>query len=73
MLFNVHSVPTLLLTVANSEQLVLKLAGDMVVDVEQENSKPTQLLLKNVYFNSQLPFTLISISKLDYEYRFTFF
>ena len=65
--FNVHSVPTVLLTVANSEQLILNLAGDMVVDVdaEQQDGKTTQLLLKNVYFNLSLPFTLISVSKLD--------
>jgi hypothetical protein len=31
LLFNVHAVPTVLLTVANSEQLVLNLAGNMVV------------------------------------------
>ena len=34
MLFNVHSAPTILLTVANSEQLVMKLAGDMVLEVK---------------------------------------
>ena len=75
LLFNIHTVSTVLLMVANSEQLVLNLAGDMVaeVDAEQENGKPTQLLLKNVYFNSSLPFTLISVSKLDTEYRFSFY
>ncbi|KAI0336920.1 hypothetical protein BDW22DRAFT_1340843, partial [Trametopsis cervina] len=33
LLFNVHSVPTVLLTTANSEQLILNLAGDMVVEM----------------------------------------
>lgn len=75
LLFNVHSVPIVLLTVANSEQLVLNLAGDMVVEVdsEQTNGTSTFLMLKNVYFNSSLPFTLISVSKLDSDYCFTFY
>jgi hypothetical protein len=75
LLFNVHTVPTVLLTVANSEQLVLNLAGDMVVEVdsEQENGTPNSILLQNVYFNSLLPFTLISVGKLDLKYCFTFY
>jgi hypothetical protein len=75
LLFNVHAVPTVLLTVANSEQLVLNLAGDMVVEVdsEQDTGTPNTITLQNVYFNSSLPFTLISVGKLDKEYRFIFY
>jgi hypothetical protein len=75
LLFNVHAVPTVLLTVANSEQLVLNLASDMVVEVdsEQDTGMPNTITLRNVYFNSSLPFTLISVGKLDKEYRFIFY
>jgi hypothetical protein len=75
LLFNVHIVSTVLLTIANSEQLVLNLAGDMVVEVdsEQEDGTPNSILLQNVYFNSLLPFTLISVGKLDLKYCFTFY
>jgi hypothetical protein len=67
LLFNVHTVPTVLLTVANSEQLVLNLASNMVVEVdsEQEDGTPNSILLQNIYCNSLLPFTLISVGKLD--------
>jgi hypothetical protein len=75
LLFNVHAVPTVLLTVANSEQLVLNLASNMVVEVdsEQDTSTPNTITLRNVYFNSSLPFTLISVGKLDKEYCFIFY
>lgn len=45
----------------------------MVLEVEQENGEPTSLTLKNVYYNSRLPFTLISVSRLDTDYRFSFY
>jgi hypothetical protein len=75
LIFNVYTVPTVLLTVANSEQLVLDLAGNMVVkvDSEQKDGMHNSILLRNVYFNSLLPFTLISVEKLDLKYCFTFY
>ncbi|KAI0086833.1 hypothetical protein BDY19DRAFT_894298 [Irpex rosettiformis] len=73
LLFNIHLVSTMLLTVSNSEQLTLKLVGNMILQVDQENGEPTQSLLKHVYYNSPLPFTLISVSKMDSDYCFSFY
>ena len=63
LLFNIHTTPAITLTVANSEQLELRLAGDMRVEVGKDDSKSSAITLKNVYYNSKLPFTLISISE----------
>ena len=69
LLFNVHTILKLTLTVANSEQLELRLAGDMRVDVPKTESEYSTIILKNVYYNSKLPFTLMSICQLP---NFTF-
>ena len=43
----------------------------MRVEVGKDDSKSSTITLKNVYYNSKLPFTLISISqKADYSFTF---
>jgi hypothetical protein len=71
LLFNAHTTPLLNLTVANSEQLDLRLAGDMQLELSKNGSKPTPFTHKNVYYNAKLPFTLISIAQLP-DASFTF-
>jgi hypothetical protein len=72
LLFNVHMVPAVTLTVANSKKLDLRLAGDMHVEILSDEREPSYITLKNVYFHSQLPFTLISVPQLDDLYTFSF-
>lgn len=71
LLFNVHTTPLLNLTVANSETIELRLAGDMRIDIPKNGSEYSTIILKNVYYNTKLPFTLISISQLE-DYAFLF-
>ncbi|KAF5332957.1 hypothetical protein D9758_016428 [Tetrapyrgos nigripes] len=46
LLFNVHTTPAVTLTVANSEHLDLRLAGDMRVEVRKDNARTSKLTPK---------------------------
>ncbi|KAF5341332.1 hypothetical protein D9758_016166 [Tetrapyrgos nigripes] len=46
LLFNVHTTPAITLTVANSEHLDLRLAGDMRVEVRKDNARTSKLTPK---------------------------
>ncbi|KAF5343275.1 hypothetical protein D9758_016308 [Tetrapyrgos nigripes] len=46
LLFNVHTTPAITLTVANSEHLELRLAGDMQVEVRKDNTRTSKLTPK---------------------------
>ncbi|KAF5329906.1 hypothetical protein D9758_018258 [Tetrapyrgos nigripes] len=46
LLFNVHTTPAITLTVANSEHLDLRLAGDMRVEIRKDNARTSKLTPK---------------------------
>ncbi|KAF5341293.1 hypothetical protein D9758_016652 [Tetrapyrgos nigripes] len=46
LLFNVHTTPAITLTVANSEHLDLRLAGNMRVEVRKDNARTSKLTPK---------------------------
>ncbi|KAF5340147.1 hypothetical protein D9758_016860 [Tetrapyrgos nigripes] len=46
LLFNVHTMPAITLTVANSEHLDLRLAGDMRVEIRKDNARTSKLTPK---------------------------
>ncbi|KAF5334576.1 hypothetical protein D9758_018363 [Tetrapyrgos nigripes] len=54
LLFNIHTTPAITLTVANSEHLDLRLAGDMQVEVRKDNGFDNHSKGHYVYFGTKV-------------------
>ena len=70
-LFNVHAAPPLNIMVANSTVMTAKLKGDLALNLVGEDGKVSSLILNDVYYCANMPFTLISVSLL-HSYHFHF-